>query len=57
MHFLILTGVQKGHNNGWESGPILLKYVLLQINFEVEGQFYTNCYYHILAFQYKYFLF
>ena len=30
--------------------------MLLQINFEVEGQLYANCYFHILAFQNKYFL-
>ena len=32
------------------------KNVLLQIDFEAEGQLYANFYFHILNFQYKYFL-
>ena len=31
--------------------------MLLQINLQVEGELYANCYFHILAFQGKFFLF
>ena len=40
MHIPILTGIQKGHNSGYENDHILLKNVLLQINFQV---FKVNC--------------
>ena len=50
MHISILTVAQKGLNSGEERGHVLLKYVLLQINFQVEGQLYVNCYFHMITF-------
>ena len=34
MHLAILTGVQLGRISGWKNGHILLKSVVLKLNFE-----------------------
>ena len=58
MYIPIITVVQNGHNSGGlGKGHILLKNVLWQINFQVEGQLYVICCLHIITFQYKSFHF
>ena len=42
MHIPILTVIQKGHNSSYGKGHILLKNLLLQINFQVEGQLHAS---------------
>ena len=50
LHIPILTGVRKGHNSGRKISHILLKNVLLKLNFQGKGRLYANCFFHILAF-------
>ena len=48
MHILILTGVQNGQISGWKNGQILIKNVLLELNFQDEGPLYAGYLFYIL---------
>ena len=48
MHVSIRTGVEKGQIGGYKNVCILLKEVLLKLNFKHKGHVYTNCLFYIL---------
>ena len=52
-----LTGVQKGRISARKIGQILLKEVLLRINFQHEAHLYANCLFYIHYFCFRYLLF
>ena len=49
MHILILTGVQNGRRSCWKNGHILIKNVLLEVNFQDDCPLQANYLFHILV--------
>ena len=57
MHFPILTVVQKGRITGSKMATFYLKFVLLKLDFEKEGQLHANWLFYVFRFCYKCLLF
>ena len=49
MHILTLTRVQNGHISRWKNGQILIKNLLLEVNFQDARPLYGNCFSYIIA--------